>query len=336
MRKFFVLALSVVFMATGAFAQQAKKYSDHYYKRTAQFEQERPINSSDIVMLGDSLTEGGDWASYFADWLPEGVSVMNRGIVGDTAEGIYDRLDQIIPGKPYKLFFLCGANDVSHDLSADTIVARIEKVLVKIMEGCPKTKIYLQSMLPFNESFKRYKKLDGKTYRTLDEYQPKGVERRVQAYKATANENANKIDVSKSTSPIERSYAPVRYYNENGDKKWADIFQNSLFIGMISAFLGFVFCDVSRLWTADSNGLVTVMVTNPETNVKEAVSYTATSGLVPVCVLVVSALVMVACGLLMRKPKMKWLSEYALPISLILGMAAAIPLTAILGMEVTK
>ena len=122
----------------------------------------------------------------------------------------------------------------------------------------------------------------------------------------------------------------------NRDAKWADIFQNSLFIGMISAFLGFVFCDVSRLWTADANGLVTVMQTNPETNVKEAVSYTATSGLVPVFVLVVSALVMVACGLLMKRPKMKWLSEYALPISLILGMAAAIPLTAILGMEVAK
>jgi len=122
----------------------------------------------------------------------------------------------------------------------------------------------------------------------------------------------------------------------NRDAKWANIFQNSLFIGMISAFLGFVFCDVSRLWTADKNGLVTVMQTNPETNLEEAVSYTATSGLVPVCVMAVSALVMVICGLLMRRPKLKWLSEYALPISLIVGMAAAIPLTAILGMEVAK
>ena len=122
----------------------------------------------------------------------------------------------------------------------------------------------------------------------------------------------------------------------NRDAKWADIFSNSLFIGMIAAFLGYVFCDVSRLWSADENGLVTIMQTNPETNLQEAVSYTATSGLVPVFVLVVSALVMVACGLLMKRPKMKWLSEYALPISLILGMAAAIPLTAILGMEVAK
>ena len=42
----------------------------------------------------------------------------------------------------------------------------------------------------------------------------------------------------------------------------------------------------------------------------------------------VSALIMEACGLLKRKPKLKWLSEYALPISLVLGMASAIPITA--------
>lgn len=108
------------------------------------------------------------------------------------------------------------------------------------------------------------------------------------------------------------------------DAKWADIFSNSLFIGMIAAFLGFVFCDVSRLWTAQ-NGVVSVVKDGV------AVEYTATSGLIPVCVMVVSALIMILCGLLMRKPKLKWLSEYALPISLVLGMASAIPFTMWLG-----
>ena len=51
-------------------------------------------------------------------------------------------------------------------------------------------------------------------------------------------------------------------------------------------------------------------------------------GLIPVLVMVVSMAVMVCCGLLMRKPKLKWLSEYALPISLVVGMASAIPFTA--------
>ena len=98
---------------------------------------------------------------------------------------------------------------------------------------------------------------------------------------------------------------------ENRDKKWAEIFQNAMFIGMIAAFLGFVFCDISRLWTPGD--------------------YSATSGLIPVCVLLAAAVVMVICGLLMKKPKFAWLGDYALPISLILGMASAIPFTAWLG-----
>ena len=117
----------------------------------------------------------------------------------------------------------------------------------------------------------------------------------------------------------------------NRDAKWADTFSNSLFIGMISAFLGFVFCDVSRLWTADENGIVTVIekqVNELGEKVDVTVNYSATSGLIPVCVMATSAVVMVICGLAMRKPKLKWLSEYALPISLIAGMAAAIPISA--------
>ena len=97
----------------------------------------------------------------------------------------------------------------------------------------------------------------------------------------------------------------------NKDAKWADILQNAMFIGMISAFLGYVFCDFSRLWTPGD--------------------YSSTSGLVPVCVMGVSAVVMLICGLLMKKFKWQWVNDYALPISLIAGMAAAIPITAWLG-----
>ena len=110
------------------------------------------------------------------------------------------------------------------------------------------------------------------------------------------------------------------------DAKWADIFQSSLFIGMIAAFLGFVFCDVARLWDPDSR-FVTQTVIDTGVEIDKEVAVSATSGLIPGCVMAVSAIIMVVCGLLMRKPKLKWLSEYALPISLVLGMAAAIPLT---------
>ena len=108
---------------------------------------------------------------------------------------------------------------------------------------------------------------------------------------------------------------------ENKDKRWSDILQNALFIGMISAFVGFVFCDVSRLWTS-KNGVFTN---------SEGETFSSTSGLVPVVVMVVSALIMVTCGVLLKKLKWKWLNDYALPLSMVLGMAAAIPATALLG-----
>lgn len=88
-----------------------------------------------------------------------------------------------------------------------------------------------------------------------------------------------------------------------GDKKWGEIFNNALFLGMISAFLGFVFCDVLDVAVADYRGLI------------------------PVCVMAVSALAMALLGGLAIALKQRWLTDYALPLSLIAGMAAAIPLT---------
>ena len=89
----------------------------------------------------------------------------------------------------------------------------------------------------------------------------------------------------------------------NSDKKWAEIFNNAMFLGMISAFLGYVFCDVSLAFKGDLTGLI------------------------PVCVMFVSAIVMAVCGLSAKKLKMRWMTDYALPISLVAGMAAAIPIT---------
>ena len=121
---------------------------------------------------------------------------------------------------------------------------------------------------------------------------------------------------------------------ENKDKKWMEILNNAMFMGMISAFLGYVFCNVDRLWKADANGLVKIIEKTEDAGVvTETVSYvSSTSGLIPILVMAVSAVVMAVCGLLSIKvKKCKWLTDYALPISLVAGMAVAIPLTNWLG-----
>ena len=94
---------------------------------------------------------------------------------------------------------------------------------------------------------------------------------------------------------------------ENRDKKWGDIFSASMFIGMISAFLGYVFCDFATVFSGNL------------------------SGLIPPLVMLVSALVMCLAGLIVKKYKWRWVGDYALPISLIAGMASAIPITACLS-----
>jgi len=86
------------------------------------------------------------------------------------------------------------------------------------------------------------------------------------------------------------------------DEKWSDIFMTSLFLGMISAFLGMVFADVR-------SGI---------------------AGWIPLFVLLVSALAMAVCGILIKKCKMQWLETYAMSISMIAAMIFAVVITPIL------
>lgn len=87
------------------------------------------------------------------------------------------------------------------------------------------------------------------------------------------------------------------------DTRWGEIFIDALFLGMISAFLGFIFADISK-------GLV---------------------GWIPVFVMLVSALIMLVCGFFVKVLKIKWMEDYALPISMLGAMALAIPITRLLG-----
>lgn len=136
-----------------------RRYHYYYYTRYNQFQQDTPIAEKDIVMIGNSLTEGGgDWGKRLGM-----ENVRNRGISGDEAMGIYDRLHQILPAHPGKIFLMCGVNDVSHNLTADSIVTMISAVVTRIQTESPKTKLYLQSLLPINETIKVYTRLQGKS-----------------------------------------------------------------------------------------------------------------------------------------------------------------------------
>ena len=153
------LRAQVANAVAASITNEAAAFPGYYYARMRTFETEPPIRSTDIVMLGNSLTEGGrDWAEKLGK-----PNVRNRGISGDVAMGIDARLFQITPHKPAKIFLLVGINDVSHDLTVDSIVTNIRLLVEHIHAQSPKTKLVLQSLLPIRESTGRWKRLQGKT-----------------------------------------------------------------------------------------------------------------------------------------------------------------------------
>ncbi len=83
------------------------------------------------------------------------------------------------------------------------------------------------------------------------------------------------------------------------DSKWGDAFMSALFLGMISAFLGMIFADIR----------------------------TGLPGWIPVLVMLCSAAIMGALGLLYKRYKIAWLENYALPLSMLAAMALSIPIT---------
>ena len=112
------------------------------------------------------------------------------------------------------------------------------------------------------------------------------------------------------------------------DKKWAETFNNAMFLGMISAFLGFVFSHVSRLWDENARIVSEKILQNDGTYIENITEVSSTSGLIPVLVMATSAVIMAVCGIVAKVLKQRWMNDYALPISLVGGMAAAIPITA--------
>ena len=104
-------------------------------------------------MLGNSITEGGNWKSLLND-----TTVINRGISGDVTFGVLNRLKEVTDRKPSKLFMLIGINDLSRNTPDEVIIENIFNIIGKIRSGSPQTIIYVQSILPTNESFKNLNK----------------------------------------------------------------------------------------------------------------------------------------------------------------------------------
>jgi lysophospholipase L1-like esterase len=127
---------------------------DHYPSRIAEFVRS-PLNCGEIVMLGDSLTERHDWGGSLAAQ----AVVRNRGIAGDTTDGVLARLDEIIAAQPRALFIMIGTNDLWSTNSAKRTVGNIEKMILAVKGASPRTRIFVQTVLPIRSDPQRNDKV---------------------------------------------------------------------------------------------------------------------------------------------------------------------------------
>jgi lysophospholipase L1-like esterase len=105
-----------------------------------------PIKSTDIVFLGDSLTEGFNLHKHFAR-----DDLRNRGISGSTTDQILYRLEGIIKGKPRKVLLMAGINDLFQGTEPGKIATNIHQIADQLVAGTPATKFFVLSILPVNE-----------------------------------------------------------------------------------------------------------------------------------------------------------------------------------------
>jgi lysophospholipase L1-like esterase len=105
------------------------------------------MQNPEFLFLGNSIMEGYQLEKHFNK------PYLNRGIGGDTAEGILLRLYEVIDKIPANIVFMIGINDISLGIDEDVILENYKAILDDIGDNLPHCKIYTLSVLPVIDTY---------------------------------------------------------------------------------------------------------------------------------------------------------------------------------------
>ena len=91
-------------------------------QRIKMFEKFSP--SAEIVFIGDSITEHGEWNEFFPS-----LKISNRGIGSDTTFDVLKRMDSIYSVGADKAFIMLGLNDIKKKFTVDQIVTNYSTII---------------------------------------------------------------------------------------------------------------------------------------------------------------------------------------------------------------
>lgn len=140
MRKSLLSLFSLFMLATTVLAQGVP-FRRHRYDGF----KTHKLTSENIVFLGNSITNMHEWWEAFGN-----ANIVNRGVNGAETPIMLEHLEATLAGRPKKIFFMMGTNDLgTRGMNDPAFVAKsVRTALKRCKNESPETEIYFQSILP--------------------------------------------------------------------------------------------------------------------------------------------------------------------------------------------
>ena len=171
-----VVYISIIFLLTAGMTAMAimamllftrkTKEQSYYDKKVAAFAVENSnYSKGQIIFVGDSITDLCPLDNYYQD-LPK--KTYNRGIGGDTTDGLYRRLKvSLYDIEPSEIVLMIGINDLNLGKPIDEIVQNYENILSDIKVHLPNTKLIAMSIIPMNEEMVYFPDIDAQNQKVI-------------------------------------------------------------------------------------------------------------------------------------------------------------------------
>ncbi len=157
MKRTVLVSLILIFVQVASAQVWDSSYRTTYYEQKASLHRLLPDTEGEIIFLGNSITDIGEWSEIWQNH-----RVKNRGISGDITFGVLARLDEVLSSRPSILFVMIGVNDIARNIPHEVMMNNYRRIIDRVQQESPKTKLIIQSVLPTNDEFKPFKNHYGK------------------------------------------------------------------------------------------------------------------------------------------------------------------------------
>lgn len=207
--------VSYLFQKTKS-ASSGKLFSNTYYSKTSQHDRLQ-ISQGDIVFVGDSIIAGCQWNELLGS-----ERIKNRGIDGDTLDGVLFRIKKLASAYPAKIFIMVGVNDIYNGKHPEQISEEYRTIIQTIRTVSPNTMIYVHSILPVNSLL-----YEG----NISNYEVQSADKKLKAI--VKREGAKYIDlyplICDKHKELDRQYTfDGLHLNGNGYMVWKKAIMNEL------------------------------------------------------------------------------------------------------------